>query len=401
MIKKLRIKIIIVITFLVAVLIGVLIASVNIVNQTGSSYAIQNRLERLSRNDGRFFGRGDIDPYKDFEEAYVDSFSVLLDDTYTITGIILNRDITVQEDEIIPYVNQALQAQSDYGEIGNYAFYVSEKPYGLIVVFMDISTQQNANQNLVIMTSIIGILAILVFFVIAIILSGWLVKPVKETFDKQKLFISNASHELKTPLAVISANSDVLEGEIGENKWLSYIRSETVRMSELVNELLSLARLDDKSGSKLVMTDLNLTDLVLSTALPFESTMFENGKIFDVTAEPDVRCHGDESSIKHLLTILIDNAAKYSAEHGEISVRLYTQMNKNIIEVYNTGNGIPADKLHKIFERFYREDEARNSQSGGYGLGLAIAKSIAQAHNGKIRAESEYGKWVRFIVVLP
>ena len=171
-------------------------------------------------------------------------------------------------------------------------------------------------------------------------------------------------------------------------------------MNELVNELLCLARLDDKTGHKPVMTEFNLTDVFLQTVLPFESRVFELGKQLEVDAAPDIKYKGDQSQIRHIITILLDNAVKYSDEHGLIRARLYTRSSKKIIEVYNTGEGVPKDKLNKIFERFYRRDEARNSSSGGYGLGLAIAKASAEANGGKISAQSEYGKWICFTVTL-
>ena len=286
------------------------------------------------------------------------------------------------------------------GEIGNYAYIIQLKSYGKIIVFLDISQYRRTDTTLFFTTLFMGIIAIILFTLVSFGLSFWLVKPVKENFERQKRFISDASHELKTPLAVISANTDVLESEIGENKWLTYIRSESQRMSELVNELLMLARLDDKSGHKLIMTEINLSDLVLMTALPFESTVFEMGKKFDVDVQPDIKCKGDESALKHILTILIDNAVKYSAKHGEISVKLYNQSNKHIIEVYNTGEGIKPENLSKIFERFFRQDESRNSKTGGYGLGLSIAKSSVEAHGGKISVQSVYGEWVKFTVTL-
>ena len=200
---------------------------------------------------------------------------------------------------------------------------------------------------------------------------------------------------------MISTNTDVLEAEIGENKWLGYIRSESVRMSELVNELLCLARLDDKSSQALHFAETDLSQLVLQTALPFESVLFEMGKIYSVEVQPDIKAKVDESSIKHVLTILIDNAVKYSKENGEITVKLYMHSGRKIIEVYNTGDGVPKEKIGKIFERFYREDEARNRKTGGYGLGLAIAKASAEAHGGKMSAKGEYGSWICFTVTLP
>lgn len=398
MIRKLQIKIVIVITSLVLVIITALMLAINIISNQNSWQQTEERLQSIAQSEGSM-SPTQINPYNN-QVGYIDNFSVLIDKNYKLIDIRLTRNMIVQETAIISYAEAALNTGESEGTIGTYAFLIQDKPYGKIIVFLDISVQQNQSENLITTTLIIGIVAVFVFFIIAVILSFWLVRPVKETLEKQKRFISNASHELKTPVAVISANADVLEGEIGENKWLSYIKSESVRMSELVNEFLCLARLDDKSGHKMVMSKFNLSDLVLQTALPFESTVFEMGKKFDVDVKPDIIYNGDQSSIKHILSILIDNAIKYSKEDGEISVKLYTRSNKKIIEVYNTGEGIPADKLKKVFERFYRQDEARNSKSGGYGLGLAIAKSITETHNGKITVQSEYGKWVKFVVTL-
>lgn len=401
MIRRLKIKIVAVIMTILTLTVTIIMVAINMVSQQDNRDRIENRLYRIAANDGRMPKEYDsLDPYHDAQSGYIDSFSVQVNHFYEVRKIILSRNIVVEQDTIIDYANEALVSGKQTGELGGYAFTIHNKPYGMIIVFMDVKPYQEANESLMRTTLFIGVTAILLFFIISIFLAKWLVRPVTTTLDKQKHFISDASHELKTPLAVISANTDVLEAEIGENKWLGYIRSESSRMSELVNELLILARLEDKTGHRLIIQPLDLTALVLQTALPFESTVFEMGKRFSVEAQPDVTYVGDASTIKHILTILIDNAVKYSEEHGEISVKLYTRSNRRIIEVYNTGEGVPKEKLTRIFERFYREDEARNSKNGGYGLGLAIARSGIQAHGGKIFAQSEYGKWIRFTVVL-
>ncbi len=401
MIRRLKIKIVAVIMTILTLTVTIIMVAINMVSQQDNRDRIENRLYRIAANDGRMPKEYDsLDPYHDAQSGYIDSFSVQVNHFYEVRKIILSRNIVVEQDTIIDYANEALVSGKQTGELGGYAFTIHNKPYGMIIVFMDVKPYQEANESLMRTTLFIGVTAILLFFIISIFLAKWLVRPVTTTLDKQKRFISDASHELKTPLAVISANTDVLEAEIGENKWLGYIRSESSRMSELVNELLILARLEDKTGHRLIIQPLDLTALVLQTALPFESTVFEMGKRFSVEAQPDVTYVGDASTIKHILTILIDNAVKYSEEHGEISVKLYTRSNRRIIEVYNTGEGVPKEKLTRIFERFYREDEARNSKNGGYGLGLAIARSGIQAHGGKIFAQSEYGKWIRFTVVL-
>ena len=401
MINKLRAKIIIVITLILTAAVFGIMFSVNTLESTSNRSEIERKIIRIADNDG--FLPSDfesIDPYSDAQSGFTDCFSIQLDYFYNVRRIVLTRNVNVQQEDIIGYANAALRSGQNYGEMGSYAYYIQQKTYGRIIVFMDIRTYQQAQKNLLQTTSIIGLLTILGFFLLSIALAFWLVRPVKETLEKQKLFISNASHELKTPLAVISANTDVLETETGENKWLGYIRSETVRMNELVNELLCLARLDDKTGHKPVISEFNLTDIFMQTVLPFESRVFEMGKQLETDAQPDIMYKGDQSLIKHIITILMDNALKYSDEHGLIRARLFTKSGRRIIEVYNTGEGVPKDKLDKIFERFYRRDEARNSRSGGYGLGLAIAKASAEAHGGRITARSEYGKWICFTVVL-
>ena len=400
MIKRLRTKIVIIITAILALAVLIIMFLINSIVQFRSNQQIIQRLETIATADGRQIKMNADHFGSNQAENNAFSFYVKLDRYNTLLELGYNSKAIIDNDVIIGFAEAALETEKRTGYLDDYAFLISDKPYGTIIVFSDASSILQQNSNLTVITSLIGVGAIIIFYIIAMVLSFWLVKPVSETFEKQKLFISNASHELKTPLAVISTNADVLEAEIGENKWLTYIKEDASRMSELVNELLSLARLDDKSGHPMVMSDFCISDTVLQTALPFESTMFEMGKKYDVDVEPELMYHGDESAIRHILTILIDNAIKYSDEKGEISIKLYAQRDKRIIEVYNTGKGIPEDKLEKVFERFYREDEARNSKSGGYGLGLSIAREIVRRHKGSISAKGTYGRDITFTVVL-
>ncbi len=398
MIKRLQHKIVLIITLLLSIAVVGLMLAINIMSQGQSNMRVRETLEKASFED--FLTERSYDRISELSDRLLLRFK--LDYQNGIMRVDGNMDFSnLNKEVMLTLINKAISSGQDFGYIDNIAFYVRPTYDGNMVVFTDASAEIHQNNNLLLTTSIIGLASVILFFLLSIALSFWLIRPVKETFDKQKRFISDASHELKTPLAVISANTDVLETEIGENKWLGYIRSESIRMSELVNELLYLARIDDKSGKMLNMAEIDLTDLVLTTALPFESRMFEEGKKFDVDAEENISCHGDISAIRHVLTILIDNAIKYSEDKGEIRVRLYRHGTKKIISVYNTGIGIKKEKLDKVFERFYREDEARNSKSGGYGLGLAIASEVVERHHGTIKCESEYGKWVKFTVTLP
>lgn len=406
MIKKLRIKIILVISIILALAVLFVMFLINSMAAQVNHNQIESNLRAIAEREGNRPPNSDyFNPYEDSSSGFSDYICVWLLDTldrsYKMIQIKTSReDIMIEKENITEYIKNALESDNTYGKIGNYEYYVQEQKFGKLIVFMDTKVFQQSERNLLKTTSLIGVSTTLFFLLLSVFLSKWLVKPVKTTFDKQKRFISDASHELKTPVAVISANCDVLEAEIGDNKWLSYIKNETGRMNELVNELLCLARIDDKGGRVLSVEEFNLSDVFLQTVLPFESSIYEIGKTLEVDAQPDITYKGDISAIKHIITILIDNAVKYSDEHGHISLKLYTHSSKKIIEVYNTGSGVPKDKLGKIFERFYRQDEARNRNSGGSGLGLAIAKANTEAHGGKIIAQSEPGKWIRFTVTL-
>ena len=402
MIKRLQHKIILIITILLTISVVVLMLAINIMSQGQNSIKIHDNLEKIAKQDGLIIE--DINSEILGRKAEAGYLWIQVDHAGNMINFGGNVSFkNIGAEEIVFMKDQVLSYNNEFGYMdGNIAYLVMQKPiYGAIIVFTSAAAEMEQNKTLIITTVIIGAATVFLFFMLSIALSFWLIKPVKETFDKQKRFISDASHELKTPLAVISANTDVLEAELGENKWLGYIRSESMRMSELVNELLYLARLDDKSGQKVVMSKFNLTDVVLQTSLPFESRMFEEGKTLEIDAQENINCDGDESAIKHVLTILIDNAIKYSGEKDVIKVGLKLHSGKKIITVYNTGIGIKKEKLDKVFERFYREDEARSSSSGGYGLGLAIAAEVVRKHHGNIKCESEYGKWVCFTVTLP
>jgi signal transduction histidine kinase len=233
----------------------------------------------------------------------------------------------------------------------------------------------------------------------AYFLSGIIVKPLKEAFESQKQFISDASHELKTPLTVISANADVLEGEIGNNKWLNYIQDQADRMNVLVNDLLSLSRLEN-SRRDFVTADFDLSRAITNAALPFECQAFESGKNFVLNIEEGIRINGSEQHIKQMAGIFIDNALKYSKDNGTVRVSLITDDNKAILAVYNTGSGVPEEDVDKLFERFYRSDSSRARSTGGYGLGLAIAKSIIDKHKFKVQVENQEGKSICFVVTM-
>lgn len=313
--------------------------------------------------------------------------------------ITTNMNDTYSADTIYYIAKTFADTGHNTGLFGNMLFDVERSDLYTTVIIIDISKDIGMMKNLLISSLIIILLSIVFVSVFTYFLSKWAIRPVQTAFENQQRFISDASHELKTPLTVISANADVLESEIGENKWLSNIKTQSVIMNELVHDLLNLAKLDETRDDMLV-SEFDLSSVVLSKALEFECTAFEQGKTFEQNIADSITYKGNEDSIKHLVTILIDNAIRHSDDKGIIRVSLATIENRPIFQVFNTGNGIKNSEKDKIFNRFYRSDESRSRVTGGYGLGLAIAKSITDAHNGTISVDGEENKWVSFTVIL-
>ena len=313
--------------------------------------------------------------------------------------ITTNMSDTYSADDIYRIAGILKESGVDKGIYHSMMYEVHNDGLYTVVTVVDISPDL-ALMRSVFRISVITVICSLVFvFIFSYYLSKWAILPVKTAFENQRRFISDASHELKTPLTVISANADVLESEIGENKWLENIKSQSEIMSSLVYDLLDLAKMDE-TQEQLIFSEFDLSNVVLSKSLEFECTAFESGKTFEQNITENIRYKGNEESIKHLVTILIDNAIKHSDENGIVRVALTKAGNKNIFQVYNTGNGIKNSEKDKIFNRFYRSDESRSKVTGGYGLGLSIAKAIVDAHKGTITVDGEENKWISFTVVL-
>ena len=326
----------------------------------------------------------------------IDFFIIMADEEGKLAGTQNNdemSDAVAQE-----YINEILSRNVSSGMANNYQFCTEKKDNGTLMVFTDKSAEIDMMNKLKRTTVIVGLISIVILSAAAYFLSGLIVRPIKVAFDKQKQFISDASHELKTPLTVISANADVLEGEIGENKWLTYIQDQADRMNVLVNDLLNLTRLENNSN--FIPTEFDLSKAIENTALPFECRAFEAGKNFVLNIQEGLRITGSEQHVKQMAAIFIDNALKYSKENGTVRVTLKNDGGKIRFSVYNTGTGLKEEEKEKIFERFYRSDASRNRATGGYGLGLAIAKYIIDKHKFKLFVDNAEGKSVCFIVTM-
>ena len=240
------------------------------------------------------------------------------------------------------------------------------------------------------MSLLIFILLEILIIYVSNTLTKWLTKPVIESFSKQKQFIVDASHELKTPLAIITASAESLEMEPTEKKWLDNIKSESERMNKLVTDLLDLAKSENMEIKEKYNIN-NLSKIIEKTSLTFESLIYENKLEIEDNIDKDIMFSCNPDKIRELLGILLDNAIKHSTKNSKITVNLYKDKNNIILEVKNKGKEITKEDQEKIFDRFYRVDESRNRSDNRYGLGLSIAKNIVISHNGKISVNCKNG----------
>ena len=267
-------------------------------------------------------------------------------------------------------------------------------PRGTVLVFADMSSENTTLDNLIKTSALIGAFSFLVFLCISVFLSRWAVRPVAAAWLRQKQFVADASHELKTPLTVIMTNAELLQGEeyndTERRQFSKGILLMSQQMKLLVENMLELAR-SDAEQSRQQMQPVDFSKLVLDSAISFEGVFVENGLTLESNVEPGITVQGNEQALQQVVDILLDNAQKYSYLGGQTMVRLYSVgANKCQLKVSNPGAEIPTEDLKKIFQRFYRMDKAR-SRDGSFGLGLSIAESIITQHEGRIWAESKDG----------
>lgn len=300
-----------------------------------------------------------------------------------------------------PVLRTVSQREAGSGSAGGFRYYKVEKPYGYFAILADngLGFSQNIGRHLVRVSLSVSLPVLLFLLCISIFLSRYAISPAVAALKRQKQFISDAGHELKTPLSTITVNAAVLASEIGPNKYMDCIQYETQRMDVLVRQLLDVACLDDAEPVERREV-FSLSEVVYQATLPFESLAFEQDIRYTTDIQENCSFCGDPERIRQVAGILLDNAFKYCRFGGEVSLQLRQEGRHLVLEVYNTGPGIAPEDLPHIFERFYRCDKARTG-NGSYGLGLAIARAAVEAAGGKITAESEYGHWSRFRVTLP
>ncbi len=398
-IKKLSKKIFYTLVLILTISILSVVSIFNIQNYLEQKNSINKSLNvSLNKRDrkippAKIKERNEIDNVENRNIKFMDSviYTVLLDDNDNILDVINHSNNGVSNEKISELSIKILKDKKIKTRyIG--CLYLSDYSYSYLkgdtlVIFDNSKIKKSLQLSLEMSILIFSILELLII-IGSRYLTSWLIKPVKESFDKQKQFIADASHELKTPLSVIVASSEAIDIDEKNSKWLKNIEYETNRMNLLISKLLSLAKSEQRKKVRLVNN--NLSKIVELSLLTFEGRAYEKDIKFNYDIEDNIFMLMDEDSIKELVEILLDNAIKHSKKKGTINLSLKKD-GQIILLVENEGKAIPKGEEEKIFERFYRVDKARSRKDNRYGLGLAIAKNIVLLHKGKIKASSMDG----------
>ncbi len=429
MIRQLRRKFIAASMLAILIVLVLIIGIIDVSNYLNVDKSTRQRIEMLIANEGSFEGFQDrhvqmqppegqtMEPKEEniqggglwdskimtetpFDARY---FTADVDDRGNITAISMDRIAAVSETEAKTMAEKVIQETKSEGYIDGFRYAKATKSDGTVYyVFLDCNRELSTFYAFLRASLIVGALGAVSYLILVLVFSKIVLRPVAESYAKQKRFITDASHEIKTPLAIIDANTEVIEMEAGESEWTKSIRNQIRRLTSLTEKLVFLSRMDEES-TKLEMREFGLSELVDETLDSYEAMAISKGKKLERIIAPNIRYYGDETNLRQMMSLLMDNAMKYSDVNGTIRVKLeHITKGKYRYKMTfcNTVADIAPGNHDELFERFYRADESRSSKTGGHGIGLSVVKAIVTAHKGKITAESKDGKSLRFVIYL-
>lgn len=415
MIRKLRKKLVAVAMLSLFIVLFIIMGTVNIVNYVRMVDDAERTITILKENNGTFpkpGGSGNGMPGRDMfkgmsPEAPYESryFSVLIGRDGNVSMVDTGKIVGTDTDQAVDYAQRVLEAGRTSGFTGQYRYGVQSTDEGELVVFLYCGRELTNFRSVLIISVGISLVGMLAVLLLLIFFSGRIVKPVSESYEKQKRFITDAGHEIKTPLTIIDADAELVGLDCGENEWLEDIKKQTKRLTALTNNLIYLAKMEE-GGTASAKIDFPLSDVVSETADSFRARAVNENKELDIKIQPGISYCGDEKAIRQLISILVDNAVKYSdgAQATEVSLNAAggtAKQGRTVkLQVYNSCESIDAESVKHLFDRFYRAEQSRNSQTGGYGIGLSVAKAVVEAHKGRIIADSADGKSLRVTVIM-
>ena len=348
-------------------------------------YSIDNKEKNRNNKDLEL----EKNPNKNSDYQLSTFYSVAISNNGSVLAVDNGNKELYNNDELTQIAKSILDEKKYSGRTSNLSYVVRDKNGYTLVAFMDNTVSEAGLRTMLRYVLIVGFTSIIGMFLISLPLSKRIIKPLEENDRKQKQFISDASHELKTPVAIIGTNTELLSREIGNNEWLENIKYENERMGILIKQLLDLSHAEDVIVS---MENINFSRIILGEILAFESFAFEKEKEFIIDIDEDVYLIGNQIQLKQLVSIILDNAIRHSSGKN-ININLKSKNNTIELNFINDSYEIPQEKLNHIFDRFYRVDEVRNSEDLHYGIGLSIAKAIIEKHGGNIEVLTKNGKF--------
>ena len=408
MIYKLRSKLFKISALVIFTVLFIIFMLIQIINMSQVNHSLDMITDTISAHGGRFpkdlpdndKGKPPFDkPPNIITPEIRDStryFVAHIDRFGNYINISTEHISSIDKENVKEYSQEVIEKGKERGWISNFRYKVYNDPQGKAIIFVDGSVNRAMSQNFMFTVGFVLFFSGIVILVLIFILSKPAVKPIAESYEKQKQFITDINHELKTPLTLILANLDIAQAELGENEWLGDIREEANRMTSLVNELVTLTRMDEEQN-RLVTSDFDISSALSDIASDFEMLANEQDKSFSYNIEPNLIYTGDETAVRRLVYILLENAVKYCDANGNIKIDLHKKRNI-IISVENTYKDVKNLEFNRLFDRFYRADKARTK--GGFGIGLSIAKSIAENHHGTINAFKKGDDVICFKAVL-
>ena len=411
MIKKLQRQFISISIVAVVSVMVLLCVIVNVANFVSVNEKLNNTFEMISSQSENMLnsdrpekdrGKDEFDPdLKRFDRQFNEEtpfstrFFVI---TYDENGNLLSSDLekiaAVKQEDVQEYLDIALSSKEGTGFCKGYKYKIENLDDGTFkAIFLDDNREISSVKTILVLSVAATVICGALICVLIVLFSKRAVEPAIESNRKQKQFITDASHELKTPITVISTSLSVLEMEVGKQKWIDKAKAQTEKLTELVNSLVTLSKMDEESP--LNINVFNISEAARETAESFADFSQQNGHPLQTDIAPSIQYSGDEYKIRQLCSILLDNAIKYASDNTPISFLLETDRKDVVIICQNECDNIDTNELDKLFDRFYRTDKSRNSQTGGFGIGLSIARSICQAHKGDIKAVCENGKTVQ------
>ena len=413
MIKKLRFRFAISVILSALLILVVLIGTINIVNYRKVVSDADRELDMFVRPvdmpepNGQPDGAvppdmPDMPGMPPMMMPETNTYSALYDEDGNVINTFTSWNSMYANETMVEYADDVLKASKERGFIGDCRFIKQTQNGSTLVVLIDCGPGLDNFKNFLKSSILLSLGCLVIVSIAAFIVSGKAVKPVAESYEKQKRFITDAGHEIKTPLAIINADADVLMTELGDdNEWVTDIKTQTRRLSALTNDLIRLSKMEEGKRS-LNLGKVDLSGLVAEQVNSFKSIAASDDKEFVLNCAGNVKTEGDADALRTLISILLDNAVKYSPDGGKIDVSCMEEDRLAVVKIGNsTAEPLEDDVLEKLFDRFYRADASRNSDKGGYGIGLATAKATAEAHGGTISANKKSARHIVFTVTLP